>query len=150
MAVMLDTVAFFLATAPILYLTYGHDYFFWLFNTEELFASYGVIDFLINKVMVVIVLVLFWQAWGATPGKRLLGCRIVNASNLQAISIKQAIIRIAGYVVAMLPAYLGFVWAAFDKRKQGLHDKLANTVVIRDQDDYGAVSLEDYIRSTPL
>jgi len=29
---------------------------------------------------------------------------------------------------------LGLVWVAFDRRKQGWHDKLAGTVVIRDYD----------------
>jgi uncharacterized RDD family membrane protein YckC len=31
----------------------------------------------------------------------------------------------------MLPIFLGFVWVAFDRRKQGWHDKLAGTVVVR-------------------
>lgn len=150
LAVILDCIAFFLVTAPVLYLFYGHDYFFWLFNNDALFASYGILDFVINKFVVVILLVLFWQTWGATPGKRLLGCRIVNAADLQPISVKQSIIRIAGYVVAMLPAYLGFIWAAWDKRKQGLHDKLASTVVIRDDDDYAKISTAEFIRTTPL
>jgi uncharacterized RDD family membrane protein YckC len=30
---------------------------------------------------------------------------------------------------------LGFIWIAFDKRKQGWHDKLAGTVVISAEDD---------------
>jgi uncharacterized RDD family membrane protein YckC len=32
----------------------------------------------------------------------------------------------------MLVFFLGFIWVAFDKRKQGWHDKIAGTVVIRE------------------
>ncbi|MDH4312499.1 MAG: RDD family protein, partial [Gammaproteobacteria bacterium] len=36
-----------------------------------------------------------------------------------------------GYYVSMLPLMAGIVWVAFDPRKQGWHDKLAGTVVVR-------------------
>ncbi len=37
----------------------------------------------------------------------------------------------AGYIISAIPLLLGFIWAAFDARKQGWHDKIASTVVIR-------------------
>jgi uncharacterized RDD family membrane protein YckC len=40
-------------------------------------------------------------------------------------------LRYAGYFVALLPVGLGILWVAFDARKQGWHDKLAKTVVVR-------------------
>jgi uncharacterized RDD family membrane protein YckC len=40
------------------------------------------------------------------------------------------LLRYLGFTVAGLVCYLGLIWAAFDDRKQGWHDKLANTVVI--------------------
>ena len=78
-----------------------------------------------------------------TPGKLLMGCRIVDADTLQPISHKQALIRLVGYFISALPMYLGFVWAAKDKRKQGLHDKLANTLVLYHSDNYAKQSIED-------
>ena len=45
--------------------------------------------------------------------------------------VSQFIIRYLGYYVAMLPLFLGIIWVGIDKRKQGWHDKLAGTVVIR-------------------
>jgi uncharacterized RDD family membrane protein YckC len=33
----------------------------------------------------------------------------------------------------MIPCFLGMLWVAFDARKQGWHDKLAGTVVIKDR-----------------
>jgi hypothetical protein len=35
------------------------------------------------------------------------------------------------YLGCLIPLGLGFIWVAFDRRKQGWHDKAANTVVIR-------------------
>ena len=55
---------------------------------------------------------------------------IVDANTLSAPSTSQNIIRYLGYFISFLPLGLGFLWIAFDKRKQGWHDKLAGTVVI--------------------
>ncbi|MBW2651381.1 MAG: RDD family protein [Deltaproteobacteria bacterium] len=36
-----------------------------------------------------------------------------------------------GYIISKLPFFLGFIWVAFDGRKQGWHDKIAGTYVIK-------------------
>ncbi|PIP08224.1 MAG: hypothetical protein COX51_04865, partial [Syntrophobacteraceae bacterium CG23_combo_of_CG06-09_8_20_14_all_50_8] len=41
-----------------------------------------------------------------------------------------AFLRWIGYFISALPLYIGFLWVAFDGKKQGWHDKLAGTVVI--------------------
>ena len=48
-------------------------------------------------------------------------------------STGQLIGRYLGYYVSMIPLCLGLIWVAFDARKQGWHDKLAGTVVVRDR-----------------
>lgn len=75
--------------------------------------------------------ILFWTYRAATPGKMLLGCLVVDAKTLGKAGLGQNIIRYLGYYVALVPLGLGFIWIAFDSRKQGWHDKLAGTVVIR-------------------
>jgi uncharacterized RDD family membrane protein YckC len=77
------------------------------------------------------IFVLFWVYKNATPGKMLFKSVIVDAKTLRAPSAAQNIIRYLGYYISLLPLGLGFVWIAFDKRKQGWHDKLAGTVVIK-------------------
>jgi uncharacterized RDD family membrane protein YckC len=42
--------------------------------------------------------------------------------------------RFFAYFVSIFPACLGFLWIAFDRRKQGWHDKIAGTVVVRAPD----------------
>ena len=44
----------------------------------------------------------------------------------------QFVLRYLGYFVSIITLGIGFLWVAFDPRKQGLHDKIASTVVVRD------------------
>jgi len=73
--------------------------------------------------------VYFWTT-GATLGMRLVGIRVADAVRLQAISPGKAVVRYLGYLVASFCCYIGLIWAAFDPRKQGWHDKIAGTVVV--------------------
>jgi uncharacterized RDD family membrane protein YckC len=60
-----------------------------------------------------------------------LNLSIVDANTSNKSSIKQFIIRYIGYFISIAPVFLGIIWIGFDKRKQGWHDKLADTVVIK-------------------
>ncbi len=74
----------------------------------------------------------FWIRYGATPGKMLFKIKIVSNTDLGKISIKQSIYRYLGYLLSTLPLALGFVCADFDKKRhRTLHDRIANTVVIK-------------------
>ena len=79
--------------------------------------------------------ILFWRYRGATPGKMLISARIVDANTYGPPSTGKLIGRYFAYLVSIIPIFLGFLWIAFDKRKQGWHDILAGTVVIQDEDD---------------
>ncbi len=69
---------------------------------------------------------------GRTPGKMLLGLRVIQASG-DPMTLGVAFLRWVGYLISGLVFCLGFLWIAFDGRKQGWHDKIAATVVIRDR-----------------
>lgn len=144
-AFLLDSMLFSVLILPLLLLIYGRDYFTWLAADTDMLASYGVLDLFISNVLPFILLVIFWRRWQATPGKLLLDCRVVDAQTLQPLTLKQAIIRALGYIVSALPLYLGFLWMAWDKRKQGLHDKLAGSVVIQVADDYSEITLPQWL-----
>jgi uncharacterized RDD family membrane protein YckC len=76
----------------------------------------------------------FWRACGATPGKLAAGIRIVDAGTGRPAPTRRLLLRLACYLLSALPLYLGFVWIAFDRRKQGWHDKIARTLVIHESD----------------
>jgi uncharacterized RDD family membrane protein YckC len=72
----------------------------------------------------------FHGTTGQTPGKWLLGLRVVQTDGAP-LTPGIAFLRWVGYIISKIPLYLGFIWAAFDGRRQGWHDKLAGTCVIR-------------------
>lgn len=67
---------------------------------------------------------------GQTPGKMLLRLRVVKSDG-SALTGSDALIRYFGYLLNSLLLGAGWVWAFFDQHRQGLHDKLANTYVIK-------------------
>ena len=145
-AICLDAILYILLSAPVMYLVIGHDYFYWLAGNEEHLLEVSSLPFFLHKLAYFVIVFIFWITMSTTPGKLLMGCHIVDEKTLQPISRKQAIIRLAGYFVSALPFYLGFAWAAYDKRKQGLHDKLAKTLVLYHSDNYANKSIEELER----
>lgn len=91
----------------------------------------GFWDFVLSHLMPFAVTVIFWLRYKATPGKLLTKLEVVDALTGLQVRPGQAIIRYLGYIPSGLAFFIGFIWVAFDKRKQGWHDKLARTVVVR-------------------
>ncbi|MBI5461303.1 MAG: RDD family protein [Gammaproteobacteria bacterium] len=128
-ASLIDTALILVVTFPLLYAIYGKAYF----NVDITGFIAGPADFLISWVLPAIAIILFWINRQATPGKMALSLRIVDADTGGALSVGQSVGRYFGYFVSTIPLGLGLIWVAFDKRKQGWHDKLAHTVVVRSQ-----------------
>ena len=80
--------------------------------------------------LTMLITVGFWINFLGTPGKLLLGCQVVDADTFKIMSTRQSFIRFVAYLASMLPLMLGFLWVLKDPRKQGFHDKIANTVVV--------------------
>ena len=88
---------------------------------------------LIFQLSVLLTTLLFWKRWrGATPGKKIVHVKVVDAKTFQDINNKQAIIRSLGYIASTLTFLAGFFMAAFREDKRGLHDLIAGTAVIYD------------------
>ncbi|GGF74172.1 RDD family protein [Alteromonas lipolytica] len=98
---------------------------------SALFVSGGLSGALLNYLFPAVAIMLFWIYKSATPGKLLTHTTIVDANTGEKPTPKQFLIRYVGYYLAMLPLFLGIIWVGVDKRKQGWHDKLAQTVVIK-------------------
>ncbi len=89
---------------------------------------------LLAFVVIAAAVIGFWRYCGATPGKIALGVRIVDAASGRPPSLLRLALRFVGYFVSAFPLYLGFLWIAVDRRKQGWHDKIARTIVINSED----------------
>ena len=82
-------------------------------------------------ILVLAYYVVTWVQLGETLGHRLFNMEVLREEDGQRIDYGRAIVRVVGYIISWIPIGLGLVWAAFDPRKQGWHDKLAHTVVVR-------------------
>jgi uncharacterized RDD family membrane protein YckC len=146
LAAVIDSLLLSLIIAPLFYWFYGSEYFATALGplasairgeTQSLDINVtlggGPMDILFTYVLPAVAIVVFWIARQATPGKMVLSLRIVDAKTLGPLSKGQAIGRYLGYYVSTIPFCLGLLWVAFDARKQGWHDKLAATLVIREK-----------------
>ena len=88
-------------------------------------------NIMVNGILPAIAVILFWVYRQATPGKMLIGAKIVDEKTLGKPSTGQLIGRYFAYYLSTIVLLLGFIWVGFDARKQGWHDKLAGTLVIK-------------------
>jgi len=126
LAALIDTILVSAILYPLLSLIYGADYW----DSEAMFE--GPLDALLNLVFPALAVILFWVYKSATPGKMLLKLRIVDAKSLGPATTGQLVLRYFAYYLSLFPLGLGIVWVALDKRKQGWHDKLAGTLVVKE------------------
>jgi uncharacterized RDD family membrane protein YckC len=90
--------------------------------------------------------VVFWSKSGQTIAKSVLGITVVG-SNGKPLSVGRAILRYFGYIISAVPLSLGFLWIAFDKKRQGWHDKIAASFTIDGDAD---VNVDQQIEFVPL
>lgn len=124
-AAIIDTLLMIIIIAPVLTGIYGKEYW----SSDSLIQ--GSWDVMFSYILPAIAVVIFWSYKSATPGKMLMKLTIVDAKTGGKPSTGQLIGRYLGYYVSIIPLCLGILWVGIDKRKQGWHDKLAGTVVIR-------------------
>ena len=72
----------------------------------------------------------FHGSVGQTPGKMLLELRVIQVSG-EKMTFGVAFLRWVGTFVSSLFLLLGYLWIVIDGKKQGWHDKIAATLVIR-------------------
>lgn len=77
------------------------------------------------------VIVGSWVAFGASPGKLLLGLRIVDEPTGGRAGVGQCIGRYVMALISVACVGLGYLYVAIDPRKQGWHDKIVRTLVVR-------------------
>jgi uncharacterized RDD family membrane protein YckC len=124
---IIDMILLMMITYPILYAIYG-----WAgLDYKTAAQSTGFINILVTWILPLVATVWFWISKQATPGKMLLSLRVLDAKTGGSLSVGQGIARYLGYLVSAIPFLLGFIWVGFDSKKQGWHDKIAGTVVVR-------------------
>lgn len=125
-ASLIDSVLVAVVILPLLSVIYGPAVF-----APDGPLIMGPAHVLISYILPALAVIVFWMYREATPGKMAIGAHIVDATTGRHPRTAQFVIRYLGYFAASLPLGIGLLWVGVDSRKQGWHDKIANTVVIR-------------------
>jgi uncharacterized RDD family membrane protein YckC len=86
--------------------------------------------FLLQILVQAVYSIAFWVGQGATPGKMAVGIKVVM-TNGEPIELGAACLRYVGYFFSGLIFGIGYLMIAFSSEKKGLHDNIANTVVVK-------------------
>lgn len=124
---IIDSILYAIITIPIFLMVFGSSYY----TQPDPAAAFSPLNVFLSYVLPIVIILLFWQKKQATPGKMLLSLKILDAQTGQPVSFSRLVIRYLGYIVSALVLLLGYIWVAFDAKKQGWHDKMARTVVVR-------------------
>ena len=98
-----------------------------------LFANGGfTATFGLNALVSAAYFTYYWSkaGGGQTFGSRALHIKVVKTDG-SLLDYNGAFIRLIGYLVSAYCFGIGLIWAAFDANKQGWHDKIAGTYVVR-------------------
>ncbi|MDC0864901.1 RDD family protein [Rickettsiaceae bacterium] len=95
--------------------------------TAQKFFTYFMFLLVINTILMAAYFIIFWHKFGTTLGKMVMRMKIVDADSYSGLTLYQCIKRFVGYVTSLL----GVWYILFNKRGMALHDKIANTVVIK-------------------
>jgi uncharacterized RDD family membrane protein YckC len=101
-------------------------------SIERLLLEFDTTTWVLNGASVLIAIIYYvgcWTLGGQTIGKWLAGIKVVGDDG-NPPSLAAAGLRYLGYLINNIVFSIGFLAVAFDKRKQGWHDKMANTFVI--------------------
>ena len=104
------------------------------------YAGFGkrFLAFLIDVVLLsfiswgganIIYFIGMWAWKGQTLGQMIVNVKVIRIDS-KPVDLRTAAIRFIGYILCGLTLGLGFLVIAFDRNKQGLHDKIAETFVV--------------------
>ena len=126
LAAIIDSIVTTLIMLPPLYALFGAR-IFGIDAADRPGLLYTVLSFAGPAIIVFF----FWIKKSATPGKMLINSKIIDANTGGQPSVSQWVVRYFGYFVSCIPLGLGLFAVGWDQRKQGWHDKMAKTVVVK-------------------
>ena len=94
-------------------------------------ADFSVASMSLQFAVPFVLVVALWAKYASTPGKMIFKAKILDAKTFEPVSTPRLILRYIGYFVSVLTLFIGFIWVGIDSRKQGFHDKIAGTVVVK-------------------
>ena len=86
----------------------------------------------ISTLIGVVYFCYFWSSYGKgqTIGSRALNIRVVKTDGSY-LDLVGAFLRYIGLIISCVVFFIGVLWVIFDAQKQGWHDKIAGTYVVK-------------------
>ena len=113
---------------PVLGWQFGFDDFnFQWHNWDFSFMSH---NFLKETFIIIYYALMESSKYQATLGKIVMGIKVVNKNN-QPLDFSKALLRNLSKLLSAFILGIGYIMIIFDDRKQGLHDKIADTFVVK-------------------
>ena len=128
----IDNVILFMISAVLLITAYfliGYS-FVEKDNPADMIKSFYALFLIASTIIDLFYFTYFHAVKGQTVGKWVCGIKVV-AEDGSLLGFKKAFIRFLGYIISRLLLYTGFLWIGFDRKKQGFHDKIAKSFVVR-------------------
>ncbi len=97
---------------------------------SKVFLLYVVLYLFVGLILSLVYFTYFHSVTGQSIGKEVLKIKAIQTSG-EPLNVKIAFIRWGGYFISGLAMNLGFLWVLFDKNKQGWHDKIAGTYIVK-------------------
>lgn len=103
-------------------------------NANGGLSAAAPIWYFLALIVPIVYFVYFWSASGGgqTMGMRALKLRVIKTDG-SSLSLGSSVLRYLGTIVnsIIFGLPIGWVWAAFDRNKQGWHDKIASSYVVK-------------------
>lgn len=93
-------------------------------------AAMGSIILIIWAIQILYYAFMESSKYQASLGKMAMGIKVVDL-NGDRITFGKAFLRSIGKIISASVFYIGFLMAAFTEKKQGLHDMIASTLVVK-------------------
>ncbi len=122
--IVLDFVSIFVYGAAIVIVRYVSP------EIEDPVKALLIPQIAANTIIKAFYFIYFHGLTGQTVGKLALGIKVVKRDG-DTIGFARATVRYFSSIISMLCVGLGFVWIVFDDRKQGWHDKMAGSFVVK-------------------
>ena len=117
-----------------------------MINTGQGSSALELLTVLSLLIFSIIYYIGFWSSDGQTMGNTVVGLKVVRTDGSR-LSAGRALLRYIGYIINAILFSIGFMWAAFDSKRQGWHDKLAGTLVVYQEAEFTGADTVDFVPS---
>ena len=102
----------------------------WKVLREQHVFERTIVENTVQLLFIGAYMIPLWLRYSSSIGKMIMRMEIQDATTGEHMTRKQVVLRFIGYVVSGMALTFGFIWMLFNKKRQGWHDLMANTVVI--------------------